>query len=88
MRQETVSVNCAIVVAKGSPHVPLNTLSYVKSASLNTCFPCYYFSMSEVRIQEVYTDTTHDKISRDEAISSIRRDVISKLLGELMLILL
>jgi len=35
-------------------------------------------SMCEMRLREVFRDYTHDKISRDTAVSSIRSDVVNK----------
>ena len=36
-------------------------------------------SMSEMRLREIFRDHTHDKLSRDIAVSAVRTDVIDKL---------
>jgi polyribonucleotide nucleotidyltransferase len=36
-------------------------------------------SLSEMRLREIFRDHTHDKISRDMAVSAVRTDVIDKL---------
>jgi polyribonucleotide nucleotidyltransferase len=36
-------------------------------------------SFSEIRLREIFRDHTHDKLSRDMAVSAVRTDVVDKL---------
>jgi polyribonucleotide nucleotidyltransferase len=39
-------------------------------------------SLSEMRLREIFRDSTHDKLSRDNAVSAVRTDVVEKLSSE------
>jgi len=39
-------------------------------------------SMSEMRVREILRDYSHDKLSRDDAVSELRADVVEKVAKE------
>ena len=54
--------------------------SVVRRRSRLTAFMCY--SVASKKLEEIYTDESHHKISRDEAVSSLKGTVMNALRGE------